>query len=636
MTYAHLRSIFIAAVVVSALSVTATSSYAANGIRLDIIVNEHLDTDPPESAVIDSVSYPVLYSRKTILRAGNFVVDVTAQPGSGGAVDLATSLYVSGPLPGNRSDDASIAPGAAMLIDEIRGKGKSRYSARLVPHTADVPADTLGMSKDSTHWEPLYSLRAQYFVPKGLLPPMQFLPVRSALDFEFQAFIDTFALEAPGRLLVYLPPGNLAGHPYEPLYGYSIDPSRYIVIAHHTPFEPHIRPRALVLAACYRAWGYAPQLLSSGVAGYFGFSDYNVIKDRAAGHSIRLDSLARTMDYKRHDRLVADHHAESFITWLISTYGIPNYKSLYERATDQSIHRAIWSVYNQTLAELESKWLAFLKARQFDGEEFMHYATRAVAFRDFETHLELLEQAAVAVNSPPTMEVWRNIGLAQGQLGRWEDAAKTLTRLITDFPDEQLGRWLLAEAQRASGEDVAAWLTYLNLLQRKPSDPQTALRMGDIQWDARRVDSAATFWRRGLSSSPGPLAGGELKLRMGWYFQERRKGQDSARAYFADARRTVTPLLVNSPTDAAAWIIAGEALLGLDSVQAALEHLALAQAVTDAPIELGRIHLLRGKCYDRLDRRKDAVAEYQSVEAVQGGSPMIRQARKWLNRPYGH
>lgn len=635
MTSSHIKLVLSAMIVLAVVSLGPSAVRAANGIILDVVVSEHLDADPPQSAVIDSVSYPVPFGRRTTLLAGNFVMDVTANPGAGSTVALSTSLYVSGPLPANRSDEATVLEGSAMQIDDIRGKGKSRYSARLVPHASEVPTDTVTMGEDSTLWEPLHSPAADYYVPNGLLPPMQFLPVRGALDFEYGAFLDTFSVHSTDRPTVYLSPGLFAGHPSEVEYGYSIDPARFRIFADHSPFDIRIRPRALILAACYRHWGYAPQLLTSGVAGYFGFSDYEAKKDRAAGRKIPLDSIARTIDYKRYDRDVADHHAESFVTWLIANHGIPNFKTLYERATDQSIHRAIWSVYNQTLAELEGKWLTYLDSRQFVGEELMHYSGRAVAYRDFEKHLELLEQALDAVNSPPTMEILHKIALAQGQLGRWDDATKTLNRIAAEFPDNDIDRWLLAEAQRASGDDVSAWRTYFGLLNRKPTEPQTNLRMGDIQWEARRVDSAATFWRRGLSAGPGPLSGGELNLRMGWYFQERRKGQDSALSYFAAARRAVTSIVMNNPTEASGWIISAEALLGLDSVHAALEHLALASVVTDAPIELGRIHLLRGKCYDKLERRKDALVEYQAVAKVNGGAPAVKQAQKWLKRAYG-
>jgi tetratricopeptide (TPR) repeat protein len=122
---------------------------------------------------------------------------------------------------------------------------------------------------------------------------------------------------------------------------------------------------------------------------------------------------------------------------------------------------------------------------------------------------------------------------------------------------------------------------------------------------------------------------------LGHYFERRRGGLDSSRSYFNDARRSVSQRLIDNPTDASAWIITGEALLGLDSVEAALEYLALARAVSDAPVDLGRVHLLCGFCYDKLGRRKDAVAEYEATLSGTAEEPVARLARRYLNRSYG-
>lgn len=617
-----------------AVCLTTESAQAANGIILDVIVHEILDADPPESAVIDSVTYPVYFDRKTTLRAGNFVVDVSASPNANGSIALSGSFFVSGPLPGNKSDAADVMPGAALIVNDIRGKGKSLYRARLIPHPADIDSDTLLVSEDSLQWEPMYALHMQYMLPKGVLPPMQFLTVRGLLDYEFDGIADTFKIEPGGRLLVYLAPGRLAGWPVEPEYGYAIDQSRYRVVTDHSPMNPRIRTRALLMAACYRVWGYAPQLLASGIAGYADFSDYDVKNDHAAGHRIPLDSLARTLDFKRYDRHVADHHAESFVAWLINTYGIPRFKDLYERATDLSIHRAIWSIYGHTLAELEKQWLDYLSKRKFYREEFDYFAKSAAVFHDFESHLTLLKEAA-ALDSPHQQDALRDIGIACGQLGRWGEAVTAFQRLLSEYPDEKHGRWLLAEAQRASGDDFAALRTYAELLKSDPNDPQTFLRMGEIQWEKRRVDSAATLWRKGLSCGPGPMAGSELCLRMGHYFQERKNGRDSAGFYFSQAKRAVSPQIMNNPTNATAWAITAEALLGIDSVVSALEHLAVGKEVADSPVDMGRIRLLRGQCFDKLDRRSDAIAEYDAVIVGGAEAPVVRLARKYLNRAYG-
>lgn len=620
--------------IAGAIPICASAAHAANGVMLDVVVHEVVASDPPETGVVDSISYPVYFDRKTTLRAGNFVADVTARRGDGESVHLSASLFVSGQLPGNFSDEANVLPGAALIIDNIRGKGKSTYRARLVPRLTELPPDTALFFADSLAWETIYSLRANYHLPKQVFPPMQFLPIRGALDFEFESLLDTLDIQPSDRLQVYLTPAGVMDWPSEPGSAHAIDQSRYRMITSHAPFSPVIRVQPLAIAAFLRHWGYAPQLLMTGLASYADFGDYDVTKDRDAGRVIPLDSLARTADYRCHDRAAADHHAASFVAWLLNTYGIPHFKTLYERATDLSIHRAIWSVYGKTLAELEKDWGAYLKTRTFHRDEFEYYAQRAEVYRDYATELELYQKAADAVN-PPTPEILSRIGLVLGQMGRWEEAANAFARLRAEYPDDPNGRWLEAEARRAMGDEITASRLYTEMCAVNPSDPQPYLRLGDIQWEARRVDSAAYLWRHGISLGTARRAGGELRLRMGWYFSERRKGQDSARVYFADARYTVEQLIQANPLDPAALTIAAEAMLGLDSIETALRYLRAAALASNAPVDLGRIHRLRGQCYDKMGRRSEAISEYEAVLACGAEAPQVRLARKYLNRAFG-
>ncbi len=159
--------------------------------------------------------------------------------------------------------------------------------------------------------------------------------------------------------------------------------------------------------------------------------------------------------------------------------------------------------------------------------------------------------------------------------------------------------------------------------------------MGEIQWEKRRVDSAAVLWRQGLATRPGPVSEGELCLRLGQYFAERRHGRDSALTYFDRAKAAVAGTIMSDPTNPTPWTITAEALLGKDSAVVALEQLAVAKEVTDSPIDLGRIHLVRGKCFDKLKRRSDAITEYEATISGNADAPTVRLARKYLNRAYG-
>lgn len=152
MTKLHLRITWTALLFVVAAVLPPSELRAAGGIMLDVIVHEILDAEPPESAVIDSVSYPVYFGQTTTMRAGNFVLDATVSQAGGGKIKLAAALYVTGPLPGNRSDEAELAPGEMLVINDIRGKGKSSYGARLVPRPADLPDDPQSKIDDTTQW----------------------------------------------------------------------------------------------------------------------------------------------------------------------------------------------------------------------------------------------------------------------------------------------------------------------------------------------------------------------------------------------------------------------------------------------------------------------------------------------------
>ena len=147
------------------------------------------------------------------------------------------------------------------------------------------------------------------------------------------------------------------------------------------------------MVGLYRWWGYAPDLLVVGLAGLLTFADHDVLSDRKAGHAIPLDSLVRTLDFKRHDPDVASHHAASFVRWLVRSHGIASFHDLYDRATDLSLRRAFWSVYGKTLAELEQDWLAHLNKRTFTAKELFDAAMRAKYYQRYGECLALLQQA---------------------------------------------------------------------------------------------------------------------------------------------------------------------------------------------------------------------------------------------------
>jgi tetratricopeptide (TPR) repeat protein len=390
---------------------------------------------------------------------------------------------------------------------------------------------------------------------------------------------------------------------------------------------------AMLLVNLYRWWGYAPDLLAVGLAGFNSFGDHDVLADRAQGRSIPLDSVVRTLDFKRQDPRAAAHHAASFVRWLMRQYGDRSFRDLYDKSTDLSLRRAMWSVYGKTLGELEQEWLAYLKKRQFTRDELQYFAERARFHRRYEEYVSLLQETAHCVDTVDE-RLTANIGIAQAHLGRWRDAVGTFRDLVRVRPDTAMYRWLLAEALSADGDQAGAAGELGELQRRAPNDPRPFLRLGDAQYEQRRRDSAAVLWRRGLDVAKGNRMTLELLLRLAHYEAGRRGGPDAALPLLASARQMADQAIGVDPSGPDGWIFGGEALLGLDSLETAIAYLQTAAYLADAPIDLGRIHLGLGACYDRDGNRRDAVAQYEQVLALPATASDRRWAQYYINKVY--
>jgi len=603
------------------------------GVQARIAVFEVLTADTTETALIDSSAADLVFDRETTLRAGNFVLHLTVSRADAERVRMSYELFVSGPLPDNRSDDVIVEYDAPLVIESVRGKGKSAYRALVFPHRAMVqPSASLPVS-DTMAREILPTPYYYFYLTPGEIPRLHFLPLRDALSAEFEHLRDTLAFTAPGRVYFYLVESPTDDIPLDPRFGFAVDPARNRAVALYDPRASGVDVAAMLLVNLYRWWGYAPELLAVGLAGYNSFADHDVLADRARRRSIPLDSVVRTLDFKRCDPHVASHKAASFVHWLAQTYGWPSLRDLYSRSTDLSLRRAVWAVYGKTLGELEQEWLAYLKNRKFTREELVYFAERARCYRRYEEYLSLLQEAAKTGDSVDVRLIAK-IGVVQAHLGRWQDAAATFGDLVRAHPDTATYRWLFAEALQAAGDHAGTVRELVALQRLAPDDPRPYMRLADMQYEQRRRDSAAVLWQRGLDIAKGNRLTIELLLRLARYEAGQRGGNDSAAQLFDRVRWMADEAIGVDPGGPDGWIFGGEALLGLDSLHAAIAYFQTAQYLADAPVDLGRIHLDLGACYDRAGRRVDAITEYERVLAIPATAPDRRWARYYINNVY--
>lgn len=604
-----------------------------DGIRLNITMREILQSDPPETTIVDTLGARLAFGQETTLRVGNSVIYVTARSADSARCKIEYGLFAPGPIPYQQTGAATIEYGVPLFIDGIRGKGKSVYRVLLVPHPARFPLLGISLPGDSSDWDVVTSVYYLFHVAPQSLAAFRFPGLQSILDHDYESAKDIFGFRPTDRPHYYFVEGLCADVPLDPRFDFAVDPSRDRIVARYDHAYTGVDAQAMLLLKLYRWWGYAPELLAIGASAYPSFSDFEVINDRDSGRAIALDSLAQTLWFKRQPFPASMHHAASFVRWLINTHDRNMFHDLYAKATDLSLPRAFWSVYGKTLKELEADWLAYLKTRRFAPGEFYLQAERAAAYRRYAEYYDLLLRA-VRGDSDVVPRAYRELGLAAAQLGRWSESVDHFVQFLRRGPDDPPAINLLAEALWARGMTSDAEHHMKRLMAIDTTDARPYLLLGDMQQRQLRSDSATSLWRQGLRrAQPGPVAL-ELYLRLGE--GERFRHPDTAAAYFHRALAIARRLLEARGGEPLTIIRAGESYLQLDSIDIALEHFSLAADVCDSPQELGRIYLDVGRAHDLAHRRKDAVRAYELVFKLPATYNDHETARYYINHIYRH
>lgn len=605
------------------------------GIRLDVTERETTDTDPPESEIIDTMSVACAFGVETALRVGNAVVYVTPLPAGESAVTLQYAVFVPGPIPDQHISEANVEFGIPLVIDGIKGKGKSSYRLLMTPHPAEDTPDGNLMPTEESRWDAIPSAYYVFNLARQSRAMFHFPEFRNALEYEFESVRDTFDFKSATKVNYYFFEGNCTDFPFDSRFDFAVDPSRNRIVARYDRFYSGVDVQAMLLLSFYRWWGYAPEFLAVGASGYLSFADYEVLKDRAAGQAIPLDSLARTLDFKRQPFPASYHHAASFVRWLIATYGHEDFRDLYGKATDLSLERAVWSVYEKTLGELETEWLEYLKNHRFTVAEYYIFAKRAAAYHYYTEYYELLKHSVAIADSIPVF-VSKELAQAAAQLGHWSETVDYMRTVVEQIPDDLSARNLLTEALWAAGDTNDCNYQLLRLAERDPNDPRPYVLLGDLQKAWKRIDSANSLWQYGLqrTDGDGPIAM-ELQLRMGRY-QRDRGNADSAHALFIQAIGNAYGLMGKTYAGTRALVRLGECLVELDSTSSARSYLEIAAYVADAPQDLGRSYLNIGHCHDLDGERKQALQAYETVLALPVPRYDASEARHYVNSIYAH
>jgi TolA-binding protein len=273
---------------------------------------------------------------------------------------------------------------------------------------------------------------------------------------------------------------------------------------------------------------------------------------------------------------------------------------------------------------------------QYWADATYRLAQQAARQKDHARAVELADRI-VAADCPA--EIHQHALFLRGQsaaaLGRWNEAAQSMQRLIDEHPATDLrpaAEYWLAEADFRRSEFAAA-REKLERLARESSARSEAwtanvpLRIVQCLLQERRWSDAIEHAQTALTVRPDHPERHQLEYLIGRALAGQGKLDDARAAY---ERALASPSAAGTETAAAAQWMIGEAYFHQKNYRAALAAYERASAGAAFPRWQAASLLQAGKCRLLLGQTEQAAADFQKLAGELGETPYAAEARQRL------
>jgi TPR repeat protein len=109
---------------------------------------------------------------------------------------------------------------------------------------------------------------------------------------------------------------------------------------------------------------------------------------------------------------------------------------------------------------------------------------------------------AAAADRPTMPSLYRNLGLAYGSLGRWEEAVQAFQKALAQTPDDPVLLTDIGLAYQKLGQRERAIELYQTALELNPRMSLAHNNLGTLYWERNRLEDAILEYRLALESEP--------------------------------------------------------------------------------------------------------------------------------------
>lgn len=616
------------------LLILSGSVAAHDGARIKFDVFQH-DPVNQNDHMIYSDSAEVEVGRIISGFIGPFSIDLELLAADSVRAEFNSQIVTLGPTANTFAKHYTVEYTLPARIEPIEGKNKTQYLLIITP-LAPIDIDTSicpydHHNKDDFMTKPTAHTDISY-VPSSL-GDFYFDSIKELMETSYRQYRAFLNLNIPGKTHIYISPCPINSVIWDKRFGTSIDPTRNTAFAVYNKDFNTADPFILNHVVTLRTYGYAPPVLSEGLANYFSFAIFDMKKILKDKTDIPFNDLFDTYSYLESDPRIADRTATTFVRYLVDEYSLSKFLKLYDEADDLNLKSLFPKYYDKSLDDLRLEWETYVDTVTIPPMMYYAFSTEAEVMLNYKLsntyNLGYLNAAKTQDDSLRALDLLKRSSFF---LGNYYKAAEYQQELLKVNDTNATGWMALGSYEMMNGEYDKSLKDF-----QKAESLDTASQMIKFNlalYYVNRGDDkkARELLMTNFSNDKGSSAQGESRVLLANILKNSKNKSDREQAgkYFLQAVNMYKGLLEANPSAPSTYMWLGIAHLGLYEYDKAINNLHIAEFIESRPFYVGMIQLWLGKAYLAAGNKEEAKKYFSKVFSTSSAVYHQDEAKKLL------
>lgn len=616
----------------------ALPARALDGVEFDLRIAQQTPTGEPILLLADTVV--VLRGMTATGFFANLSLDVDVLDIDSTRTRFQLHGVTLASKPENLSREFSAEFGTPARLNNIVGKNDSRLNLQVTP-LQRISIDTSGCGFSHEVVGDFKKDPAAYFdihfVPQTLAD-FYWNSVSSLMDERYREFRDLNKFSLPGKYEIFLAPCRMYSVLWDKRFGTMVDPTRMTAYAVYNHQFNSADPFLIQHVAVLKNYGYAPPVLSEGLAGYLSLAIFDMKRLLNENPSMSIDPMLDTYTYLNSDPLLSDRMASTFVKFLVNQYGITRFLEAYRDADDLTIRETLENVFGKPVAQLDAEWRVYVDTVSLSLGNVSYHAEVAETMLQFPVMLRYAKAmvSEIARTRADSLAAYPYLVRAEYLTGDYY-AATDYQRIFTRLDTASVRNLVALAAYQMMNGEYAAARDDLEAARTIDSTDQLLLfNLGLNELFQGHRDAARAFFESTISAKEPQNAQVEARIFLSQLLLQRGRQTDidRARKMCYEVINALAPEINGGQATPYAFLWSGIACLGVGDLPTAWDYLQLAAFIEVRPFYLGMINLWLGKISDMRGEHDVAREFYGTVLRLASADYHQKEARFLLDNPF--